>query len=355
MIGKVKSMTKFGIWTMASVAGVAVAGVSVVAIGTAAVGCSSSSDNANNGTNYDAAAPDNDSSPPPAPDAPSSDAPVAVAQLTLTWNVTANDFAGAADGGDAGPLADASSPDANAPADGGPADAAAPDAALADGGTATTSTAKPVAGAQVCIYGDSSTCVMTGDDGVFRMQNLPPYTNIVLSIQKSGYWPALRAIQTAKTDMDGTDLAIGLTSTATPISPPGEHVDLVTKGLVTVFSIGPLPDGGSSGFGADFGASLTLSPDAGDGPFFPRDNGTWDPDASSLVGTAADYLNVPAGTYEVTIHDSLHDCAPITFPFGRYGFPSGPTTVKFPVVAGYVTGPVGFFCTSKSTVVATDQ
>jgi len=41
------------------------------------------------------------------------------------------------------------------------------------------------------------------------------------------------------------------------------------------------------------------------------------------------------------------DCAPISFPFAEWGYPMPPTSVRFPVLAGYITGPIGIFCTEK--------
>jgi len=60
---------------------------------------------------------------------------------------------------------------------------------------------------------------------------------------------------------------------------------------------------------------------------------------------------VPPGNYTLTFHDSVHNCAPIDALFGGYGFPDPPTSVQFPIVAGYTTELVGVICTAKPLLV----
>jgi hypothetical protein len=253
---------------------------------------------------------------------------------TLLWNVVAN-----IDPGDGG-APDAGGEDASDAGDGG----AAADA----GDAAPPATTMPVAGAQVCVHQNAVIpCATTAADGTFTLSGLPSFTNVVLTVLKDGYRPTLRPIETASTDMDGTARPIALTSATAPDPAVPVTIDWQNKGQLTLFAIGPLVDAGPNAYGGDFGASVALTPASGSGPFFIHDDGTYALTATSFVGVAALYDNLDPGTYELTYTDAIHDCAPILSPFGQYGFPAPPTSVEFPIVAGYITGPVGIFCTAK--------
>lgn len=327
------------------------AGVAAATAMAASVGCSSSSEGAvlEPEAGIDAATPVSDANPNPNPGPPREASVDAEAPgWALLWNVVTSPptpEAGAGDAGSTGAGTTDASVDANVDAN---VDSAS------DGGAASSNV--PVPGATVCVYQRPSIpCVTTGQDGTFTLNGVPAQTDIVITIQKDGYRPVLRAVETASGNMDGTGNPTVLTPTtaASPVSsaptavpPIPATIDWQNKGQVTFFAIAPLPDAGNK-FGGDPGATIALTPASGSGPYFFHDDGTYVPDASSLVGAAGEYVNLDPGNYVATFTDSNHTCAPISFPFAEWGYPMPPTSVKFPVLAGYITGPIGIFCTAK--------
>jgi hypothetical protein len=312
--------------------------------GAAAVGCSSSSD-----------------STPASPDA--SEASVAEASveagrgLNLTWQVVMASPLLAESGDDAGIAAsdaesDASSDDA--------ADAAESEAAADADSDVAVSSALPSAGdagiegVEVCVYEKSSIpCVMTDKNGMFTLSGLPALTDIVLTLKKSGYLPNLKAIETASTDMDGlaAGQAISMGGGSAPALPV--DVDWLGKGQVTFFAATLSPTGDPTESVGDVGAKVTLSPTSGNGPYYLGPNNALDPSATSIVDTAGLFFNLDPGNYEITFDDPTKDCAPISTQFGGFGFPSPPSSVKFPIMKGYITNGVGVACTPKSVLVNT--
>jgi hypothetical protein len=294
-----------------------------------AAGCSSSSSAPSNAgpPGVDAAiesgpTPD-DSGAPPVDDA---GAEASAPGLKLLWNVVTTKAA----------------PDGGAGADGG---AASADAGL--GGDAAASTNVPIEGAQVCVYQNTSIpCVTSAGDGTFTMSGIPAMADIVLTVIKDGYRATLRAVETASTNMDGTANPISLLSATVPDPPVPVTIDWQNKGQLTLFAIAPLADAGNT-YGGDPGATVVLTPMSGSGPYFLHDDGTYDLSATSFVDVPAQYFNLAPGNYELTFTDTIHNCAPISSPFGEWGYPAPPTSAKFPIVAGYVTGPIGIFCTAK--------
>ena len=268
---------------------------------------------------------------------------------TLVWNIVtpAPGDAGATDAS-ADASADATGPTGDAGADGSASDAGP----SADAAAAAPTV--PVSGAQVCVYQmPSFPCATSNDQGIFTLTGLPPLTDLALVITKDAYRAVLRPIQTATGNMDGTANPISLQLESATVGPSGA-LDWTTHGVVSFFAVAPLP-GSDTMFGGDPGASFTIAPEAGAGPYYLYDDGRYATDASALVGTAGIFTDVAPGNYTIAIDDAVHDCAPILSPFGEWGYPATQLSVKFPVVAGYLTGPVGFFCTRKNNVVDAGQ
>ena len=351
----------------------AAAGVAACAVGMA-TGCSSSSAGdapvAESDGGLDSSAPVADAG------ADGSDAgPTAPRGYTLVWNIVTQPPSDAGGAGDTGAtdaaVADATVSDASADggaddggnltdvsADGGDAgagpDASSPDASSAnDAGAAPT---VPVSGAQVCVYQmPSIPCATSNDQGIFTISGLPPLTDLALVVTKDTYRAVLRPIQTATGNMDGTANPISLQLESAAVGPDdGGALDWTTHGVVSFFAVAPLP-GSDTMFGGDPGASFVISPEAGAGPYYLYDDGRYATDASALVATAGIFAEVPPGNYTIGIDDTAHDCAPILSPFGEWGYPATQLSVKFPIVAGYLTGPVGFFCTRKVALVDAGQ
>jgi hypothetical protein len=222
-------------------------------------------------------------------------------------------------------------------------DAGGVNAGAGDGGMSV------VPGVQVCVYGSDGgiPCVTTDDNGIFNLGGLPPRTNLVISLTKDGYGPVLKAIQTASSDMDGTSNPVRMLLSDDPAPPIGVAVDWTTHGSLSFFALDEPADAGGN-FVADIGAAVALTPSAGNGPFYLNGAGDVDLDASALeLGGVGAYYNVPPGNYTLTFNDPVNNCAPIDVFFAGYGFPDPPTSVQFPIVAGYTTELVGVICTPK--------
>ncbi len=357
----------------------AVAPLAGAALGAFAVGCTSSSNNTappgeagvDAGEANDATIVDGGES--------EASAEAAGHTIKLTWQVASGppltteglDGGGAGAGGavDASsdaPSTDGSSTDAASDAavdagsdaegepDAGP-DAAAsggpPDANAGDGGY------QSLAGVSVCVYQNSAIpCVTTDDGGIFTISGLPAGSDIALTFKKDGYVPVLTAVFTPNTDIDGlssagSPLVMG-SSTVPSITPV--PVDIKNKGLVIVAAVIPGSSGKPTDATGDVGAKISLSPMTGNGPYYlDRGNSAIVPSATSMVYEGAVYFNLDPGDYVVTIDDPNHTCSPLSPLVGLYGYPAPPTSVKFPILAGYSTSPVGFYCTAKSTIVNT--
>jgi hypothetical protein len=210
-----------------------------------------------------------------------------------------------------------------------------------------------IPGVAVCVKGHGEIpCVMTATDGTFVLPGLPQATDLVITFKKDGYVPALKAIETARADMQ-TSNPIPMFSSSDPMPNLGFSIDMQQKGEVYFFVIGPAPADSGAPFAADQGATVTLMPANGNGPFY-GDNNLFDAGVTSIIGGAGAYFNVDPGDYTLTVDDPRHNCAPISFPFSGWGYPVPPLSVEFPVLAGYVTAQVGFLCTAKAAIVATE-
>jgi hypothetical protein len=214
-----------------------------------------------------------------------------------------------------------------------------------------------LAGVSVCVYQNAAIpCVTTDANGIFTISGLPAVSNMALTFHRDGYVPVLTAIATPNTDIDGLSGAgspLLMTSSTVPSKTP-VPVDIATKGVVTVIAIIPGSSGRPTDSTGDVGAKISLSPMTGNGPYFlDQTNTAFVPSATSMVYEAAVYFNLDPGDYEITIDDPNHSCSPLSPLLGLYGYPAPPTSVKFPIVAGYGTSAVGFYCTAKSVIVST--
>jgi hypothetical protein len=296
--------------------------------------------------------------------------------LSLTWRVVeggpSRPYVGYDGGGaGAGGGVDAGSDEAGADASGALNDAES-DAAFTDASSSTTDAesdgsepsaaadagdggAMPLEGLEVCVYQNAAIpCVMTDSTGKFTIGGLPQMSDVVISFKKDGYRPILLAIETGSTNMDGSAAGaypiprMGGSPSSSPVA-----VDMMTKGTVVFFALGPGGGGGVASLGGAVGTMVSLAPAGGDGPYFINDKGALDPSATSVLAQTGLYFNLDAGMYQMTFNDPNHDCASLSIPFG-FGFSTSlPNSVKFPIVAGYQTGPIGVLCTPASVLVNT--
>jgi hypothetical protein len=344
--------TKRTFTTLASISPFAGAALSALV-----VGCTS----ANDAHSLQEARPDASE----APDASSADEASSEAGRTikLTWQVAVSPLL-TTDGLEGGASAGAIDAGADSPSDAGfdgPSDAgfdvatgseeAPSDPGAGDGGY------QSLAGVSVCVYQNTAIpCVTTDANGMFTISGLPAVSDIALTFRRDGYVPVLTAIATPNTDIDGLSgagspllMASSTVPSMTPVS-----IDIANKGSVTVVAVIPGSSGRPTDSTGDVGAKISLSPMTGNGPYFlDQTNTAIVPSATSMVYEGAVYFNLDPGDYAITIDDPDHRCSPLSPLVGLYGYPAPPTSVKFPIVAGYSTSAVGFYCTANSVIVNT--
>jgi hypothetical protein len=234
-----------------------------------------------------------------------------------------------------------------------------------------------LSGARVCAYlfsavealggwvappeSSALSCVTSGSDGTFVIPSVPVRTNMVLTITKTGFISDVLSIQTASSPMDVRQYPIFVYETATgnfnPV--PNVTIDWQNKGQLLVFDVG-LGDGGAS---VVMGTGDDASPPSGVGPVYEDTNGDWVPSATmfypargALGISLAQYFNVPAGVYTLTMQDMSDDCEPSLMPFSAWGFPlvTPKHSIQALVLDGFIAGVVGFICTPMTTIVAVD-
>jgi hypothetical protein len=192
----------------------------------------------------------------------------------------------------------------------------------------------------VCVRGDATIpCAITGPGGTFALFTLPADQSVTLEFTVPGFIPILAPIVTGSAPMDATMYPLPLFPAG---GDPGIGVtpDWQDKGAVRPFVIGP--DGGAPL--GDPVVAATLNPADGLGPFFEDDTHTIVASASTFIDPYAWYYNVDPGTYNVTYSASMQSCNPV-FPFPEWGEQSPlPQSIQIPVVAGYLTVPVGVEC-----------
>ena len=206
-------------------------------------------------------------------------------------------------------------------------------------------------GVEVCIDGMAAIpCATSGSDGIFVLHGLPAQTDLVLTTRKDGYVKTLRPIETASTDMDGTAFPMVTTKSGGPRPDLGFTYD-DSLGAISFFAIQLESDGGVA---LPPDVHVSIDPKAQHGPFFTTDRNVFDKTATASIGGLGFFFNVEPGDYVLTFDDEKADCAPISFPFGAFGYPSPPTSVHFPVKSEYVTDQVAVLCTDKSVLVSPD-
>src|SRR5258708_38363698 len=156
--------------------------------------------------------------------------------------------------------------------------------------------------------------------------------------------------------MDSRQYPVYMADTTGGPPPIGATVDWTNKGQLATFILGHSPPGYGD-FGGEPGATMSLAPMSGNGPFYLT-SGDIVPGATAYTGIAGAYYNLAPGMYTLTYvdPDPMQDCEAIGFPFDARGIAGamGSHQVSFPIVAGYITGNVGEICTTKSKIVSVD-
>jgi hypothetical protein len=184
-------------------------------------------------------------------------------------------------------------------------------------------------------------CKTAGGDGSFTL-SAPANEWVAVTLQKNGFVPTLRAIQTQTSDITLPENENSLLPVVTPQTILGMPAD-AGRGHVA-FSV-TAPNGQSA-----TAVSVTMSGADGSSqsPIYLDSDGS--PAAGVATGTQGRFVNVPPGLYVLRFGRPSANCAPM----GLYGWPmtayedpsSGEAAVVVPVLEGYVTAPVAASCGS---------
>jgi hypothetical protein len=214
--------------------------------------------------------------------------------------------------------------------------------------------APPLAGVRVCLHGHPEVaCQTTGADGNWALSGVPVNAEVLVSLELADHVSFLRAIKTATADivMQQFENAMVPQSEVAGLL-PNVTVDLAKGGIVFFITTPGMRF--QNAFDWFRGFTVTATPSSGLGPLYLDATHTHDPAATASVGGFGQYVNLDAGTYtlEFTVPSGV-TCN--QWPNEVYGYPTGqPLRIRVPVVAGFSTGPVGFFCTSAPSDAGTD-
>lgn len=241
---------------------------------------------------------------------------------------------------------DGPSPDASA--DAGGSDGAAPDGGSPDGGPRTvaiegdffrivTGATTPVEGVEVCVDGHAEVaCAMTNAMGAYRLEGVPPATDLLLTFDKDGYLPAQRTVHTpAVRDMAlfgfafGDDDYVAFFETALDLT-LDPNLGILTF-EATEASVVAVTHAGLEH------VTASIDPASGDGPGYAD---AMQFPAGTLTETSRSgwgyFVNVEPGEYLVTFTHPDRPC--VAHPELGWPAPDGSTaTTRVTVAAGHVT------------------
>jgi len=212
-------------------------------------------------------------------------------------------------------------------------------------GTTQASDGSPVAEVEVCLRTDPTTsegaaCTTSDNAGAWKLAGAPASAWVAVTFLKDGFFPILRPIATATSDItiprgDGALVASAAMSTLmnAPLDPASGHVAFSTSSPGTRATVAA-----TVSFSAIGGPPVT--------PVYFDTNGDTMPGANA--GTTGAFANVSPGFYEVTFEGASVACKDIG---GLYGYPvtmympDGLARLVLPVVPGFLTAPVAANCT----------
>jgi hypothetical protein len=203
-------------------------------------------------------------------------------------------------------------------------------------------------GATVCLQEgltkNAASCTTSGSAGTFTLAGAPANGPVILTFQKDGFVPGLRAVDTEAVDLSLPANENTLMPSVDPQTFLGMPAD-PSKGQIT-FSV-TTPAGQKA---TDASVRLTRFEDSYSQPpvYLDSDGAVA---VGATTGSRGGFVNLAAGLYALRFAAASVTCTAST---GLYGYPvtafqdpsSGEATVLVPVFEGYVTAPVGVSCAS---------
>jgi hypothetical protein len=204
------------------------------------------------------------------------------------------------------------------------------------GTTVVSPSAAPLAGVDVCVFQHMEIpCATSDPSGAFSLP-LPMNSNTGLTLVLSGYASVLVPLTVAEADITGYEIGVPSASARMSMYTAfGATYPDTTNGLVML--AGTLEGQNELGLA---GATGTLAPSSGTGPFYLDASGNPAPAATSTsTYSVVFFAGVSPGTYTGQLGPTTSfGCTPN---FG--GWPSAADTIGFPVAAGFETH-VGLVC-----------
>ncbi len=188
-------------------------------------------------------------------------------------------------------------------------------------------------------------CTTSGDEGSFTLSGVPANSQVMVVFQRDTFFPSLRAMATATSDIMLPENENVMLTAAKPQMLFGTPAD-ATTGHVAFSVTSP---------GAQTAPAVSVTMTAFSGgtatPIYLDANGS--PAVGASAGQSGGFANVPAGYYELRFGHASVMCTAS----GLYGYPatvyqdptSGQAVVVVPVLAGYVTTPVNVSCVGESS------
>jgi hypothetical protein len=204
-------------------------------------------------------------------------------------------------------------------------------------------------GAKVCLHEgltkNVASCTTGGSDGSFVLAGVPANAPVIVTFQKDGFVPVLRAVETEEGDV---------------LLPADENTLMPTTGAQTVLGALADPSKGQVAFfvttpdgqpATEAPVKLTRFEDSYSQPPVYLDRAGAEV-VGATAGSRGGFVNLTAGLYVLRFGAASVPCTPSA---GLYGYPitafqdpsSGYATVLVPVFEGYVTAPVGVSCVSR--------
>jgi len=217
-----------------------------------------------------------------------------------------------------------------------------------------------IAGISVCVVDatgakvTSIPCVTTDSKGAYTIPSLTPHQQFIVEYSKAGYGTQIVAVDVLTANISriplrlvrvGGDAGADGGGAANFGWDPSVVMD-PKNGSVNAFAVqAATVDGGTQGTGVDYttGVSFTITPQKGDGPFYVNLDESFASGATSTTGGYGGwFLNLPPGTYTIKATHPTLKCSAVAG--NGYGWAQPDGTLKAPIIAGFNTQAVGFFC-----------